>query len=44
MKYKFREQESPIMCNNLTMASGLNPNLLSNNLPRIKYEQAEVYW
>jgi hypothetical protein len=36
MKYKFREQESPIMCNNLTMAS--------NNLPRIKYEQAEVYW
>jgi chemotaxis receptor (MCP) glutamine deamidase CheD len=33
-----------MMCNNLTMVSGLNHNLLPNKLPKIKYEQAEVYW
>lgn len=38
MRYKFREQESTMMCNNLTMISGLNLNLLPSKLPRIKYE------
>lgn len=32
------------MCNNLTIVSGLNHNLLPDKLPKIKYEQAEVYW
>ena len=32
------------MCNNLTIITSLNKNLLPENVPKIKYEQVEAYW
>ena len=32
------------MCNNLTLITSLNKNLIPENVPKIKYEQVEVFW
>jgi hypothetical protein len=47
MKHKLREFESSdtsLLCNSLSLITGLNPCLLPADLPRIKYEQVEKYW
>jgi len=46
MKYKFRENDTDqtTLCNSQSILAGLNKNLLPDNLPKINYEQVEVYW